>query len=194
MTFVTLRPAHECFLVNPQQNMYNRLVTPKGFLVMGVSGAGKTTFGMTLARRLGWDFFDADDFHPPANIAKMQAGIPLDDSDRTPWLAALHEKLSSTLQADRRPVLACSALKEKYRAQLLDGLEGILIVHLAGSYDLIRERMTGRAGHFMQPEMLASQFETLEPPTGALTVDISMPVDEAVENILQTCFPDRYAG
>lgn len=184
----------ECFLVNPQQNMYNRLVTPKGFLVMGVSGAGKTTFGMTLARRLGWDFFDADDFHPQANIAKMQAGIPLDDSDRTPWLAALHEKLSSTLQADRRPVLACSALKEKYRVQLLDGLEGILIVHLAGSYDLIRRRMTGRAEHFMQPEMLASQFETLEPPTGALTVDISMPVDETVENILQTCFPDRYAG
>ena len=178
----------------PFKTRYNYRMKPLGFLVMGVSGSGKTTLAKALAKRLGWDFLDADDFHPPENIAKMTAGIPLDDSDRTPWLAALHEKLSSTLQADRRPVLACSALKEKYRAQLLDGLEDILIVHLAGSYDLIRSRMTGRAGHFMQPEMLASQFETLEPPTGALTVDISMPVDEAVENILQTCFPDRYAG
>lgn len=158
---------------------------------MGVSGAGKTTFGKNLARRLRWNFFDADDFHPQANIAKMQAGIPLDDSDRTPWLAALHERLSSTLKADRHPVLACSALKENYRAQLLDGLDGFVIVHLAGSYDLILRRMSERAEHFMKPEMLASQFAALEPPPNALTVDVSMPLEEAVEMILRTCFPDR---
>lgn len=158
---------------------------------MGVSGAGKTTLGKALARRLGWDFLDADDFHPLANVAKMRAGIPLDDSNRTPWLAALHEQLSSMLNADRHPVLACSALKEKYRAQLLGGLDGILIVHLVGSYDLIRQRMTERTDHYMKPEMLASQFETLEPPPAALSVDVAMPLEEAVERILRTCFPDR---
>lgn len=158
---------------------------------MGVSGAGKTTLGKALASRLGWDFLDADDFHPQANIAKMRAGIPLDDSDRTPWLAALNEKLSSTLKANRHPVLACSALKEKYRAQLFDGLDGFIIIHLVGRYDLIRRRMSERAGHYMKPRMLASQFETLEAPPAALTVDVSMPLDEAVEMILRTCFPDR---
>src|SRR4030095_544887 len=94
---------------------------PKGFLVMGVSGSGKSTVGKALAEKLGWDFFDADDFHPPENIAKMAAGIPLNDSDRAPWLAALSNLLLSTLQANRHPVLACSALKETYRAKLLEG-------------------------------------------------------------------------
>lgn len=163
---------------------------PLGFLVMGVSGSGKTTLAKALAKRLGWDFLDADDFHPPENIAKMTAGIPLDDSDRTPWLAAIHEQLLSTLKADRRPVLACSALKEKYRAQLLDGLDGIVIVHLAGSYELIRSRLQGRRGHFMKAEMLRSQFEALECPPRALTVDVSTSLDEAVETVLQTCFPE----
>jgi gluconokinase len=172
------------------ETMYNPVMPPKGFLIMGVSGAGKTTLGKALARRLGWDFFDADDFHPAANIAKMLAGIPLDDSDRTPWLAALNEKLSSTLKADRHPVLACSALKEKYRAQLLGGLDRIVIVHLTGRYDLIRRRMSERTGHYMKPGMLTSQFETLEPPPAALTVDVSMPLEQAVEMILRTCFPD----
>lgn len=157
---------------------------------MGVSGSGKTTLARALAERLGWDFFDADDFHPPENIAKMRAGISLDDSDRTPWLAALHDQLLSTLKADRRPVLACSALKAKYRAQLLDGLEDIVIVHLAGSYELILSRLQGRKRHFMKVEMLMSQFDALETPAHAVTVDVSLPLDEAVAMLLQTCFPE----
>lgn len=157
---------------------------------MGVSGSGKTTLAKALANRLGWDFLDADDFHLPQNIAKMTAGTPLDDSDRTPWLASIHELLLSTLKADRRPVLACSALKEKYRAQLLDGLHGIVIVHLAGNYNVIRSRLQRRREHFMKAEMLRSQFEALESPPHALTVDVSLPLGKAVEIILQTCFPE----
>lgn len=159
-------------------------MTPLGFLVMGVSGSGKTTLAKALAERLGWDFFDADDFHPPENIAKMTAGIPLDDSDRTPWLASLHELLLSTLKADRHPVLACSALKERYRAQLLDGLDGMVIVHLAGSYELIRLRLEGRRGHFMRAEMLRSQFETLENPRDAFVLDASTPMEQMLDEIL----------
>jgi gluconokinase len=163
-------------------------MTPSGFLIMGVSGSGKTTLAKALADHLQWDFIDADDFHPPANLAKMTAGIPLDDSDRTPWLAALHDQLTSTLKADRHPVLACSALKEKYRTQLLDGLDGIVIIHLAGSYDLIRSRMDGRAGHYMKPEMLKSQFDALEEPQTAFVVDVSIPLDRALDMILQAYF------
>ena len=86
-------------------------------IVMGVSGSGKTSVGRSLAEKLGWDFYDADDFHPPANVAKMASGTPLDDSDRAPWLAALHDRISSSLKADQPGVLACSALKERYRRQ-----------------------------------------------------------------------------
>lgn len=157
---------------------------PLGFLVMGVSGSGKTTLAKALAQRLGWDFLDADDFHPPVNIAKMTAGIPLDDSDRTPWLASLHERLLSTLKADRHPVLACSALKEQYRAQLLDGLDGMVVVHLTGSYELIRARLEGRRGHFMRTEMLRSQFATLEFPREAFVVEASKPLEQALDEIL----------
>jgi gluconokinase len=172
----------------PVKIKYNYPMTPSGFLVMGVSGSGKTTLAKALADHLQWDFFDADDFHPPANVAKMTAGIPLDDLDRTPWLAALHDRLLFTLRAYRHPVLACSALREKYRTQLLDGLEGIVIIHLAGSYDLIRSRMDGRTGHYMKPEMLKSQFDALEEPRDAFVVDVSMPLDQALDMILQACF------
>ncbi len=157
---------------------------PTGYLIMGVSGSGKTAVGKALARRLGWEFLDADDFHPPANIAKMRAGIPLDDADREPWLAALHDRLSSVLAAGGHPVLACSALKEKYRRQLLEGNRGILIVFLKGDYDLIWERMIRRRGRFMRPEMLRSQFEALEEPRGALVVAIDRPVAVIVRQII----------
>lgn len=156
---------------------------------MGVSGCGKTSLAKALVNRLQWDFFDADDFHPPANVAKMTGGIPLDDSDRTPWLAALHDQLLSTLKADRHPVLACSALKRKYRAQLLDGLDGIVIIHLAGSYEAIWSRMNARIGHFMKPEMLKSQFDDLEIPRNAFVVDVSIPLNQALDTIVQTFFP-----
>jgi gluconokinase len=165
---------------------------PNGFLVMGVSGSGKTTVGKALAAKLGWDFFDADNFHSVENISKMAVGIPLSDSDRAPWLAALHDQLLSTLQAQRHPVLACSALKEKYRAQLLDGLDAIAILYLKGSYDLIWSRMSAREGHYMQPAMLQSQFETLEEPRNALVLDIAMPLDEMLDTILRQYSLKRY--
>jgi gluconokinase len=161
---------------------------PTGFIVMGVSGSGKSTLGQALAERLGWDFFDADDFHPPENIAKMAAGIPLNDSDRTPWLTSLSDLLLFVLKAERHPVLACSALKESYRQQLLAGTNGVEVIYLKGSYELIQERMSGREGHFMKPEMLKSQFSTLEEPKNALILDVSMPLDEMVGFVLEKRF------
>jgi gluconokinase len=151
---------------------------------MGVAGSGKTEVGKSLATQLGWDFYDADDFHPPENIAKMASGAPLDDSDRAPWLAALHDLISSSLRAYRPGVLACSALKERYRRQLMDGNDGVQLVHLKGSYDLIWSRMVKRTDHYMKPHMLKSQFETLEEPTNAIAVDIVKSVDEIVREIL----------
>jgi gluconokinase len=159
------------------------------FIVMGVSGSGKTVVGMSLADRLGWDFYDADDFHPPENVAKMANGTPLDDSDRAPWLDALHDLISSSLKLNHPGVLACSALKERYRQQLMDGNDGVQLIHLKGSYDLIWSRMEKRTDHYMKPHMLKSQFATLEAPTNALTIDISMSVDDIVQKIISTMSP-----
>ena len=156
------------------------------FIVMGVSGCGKSSVGKALAERLGWDFYDADDFHPPENVAKMVNGIPLDDSDRAPWLATLHDLISSSLKADQPGVLACSALKERYRQQLLKDNVGVQFIYLMGSYDLIWSRMSKRQDHYMKPQMLKSQFEALEEPTNALTMDISKSVDEIVGDILKS--------
>lgn len=155
------------------------------FIVMGVSGSGKTSVGKSLAKHLGWDFYDADDFHPPENVAKMAKTIPLTDSDRAPWLAALHELISSSLAQNRPGVLACSALKERYRQKLLEGNDRVRLIYLKGSYDLIWSRMSARKDHYMKPHMLQSQFETLEEPSNALTVDITPPVDEILKVILQ---------
>jgi gluconokinase len=154
------------------------------FIVMGVSGCGKTSVGQSVAQSLGWDFYDADDFHPPENVSKMASGIPLTDSDRAPWLASLHDLISSSLKADRPGVLACSALKERYRRQLMDDNAGVQLVHLKGSYELIWSRMETRTDHYMKPHMLKSQFEALEEPVNALTIDIALPIDEIVQSIL----------
>ena len=159
---------------------------PRFFIVMGVSGSGKSSVGKALAKRLGWDFYDADDFHPPENVVKMANGSALNDSDRAPWLAALHDLISSSLKADRPGVLACSALKERYRQQLVEGNEGVQIVYLKGSYDLIWSRMEKRTDHYMKPHMLKSQFEALEEPTNAIVMDISQSVAEIVQEILNT--------
>jgi gluconokinase len=159
-------------------------VKTRFFIVMGVSGCGKSSVGQSLAQFLGWDFYDADDFHPPENVAKMANGIPLDDSDRAPWLASLHELISSSLKADRPGVLACSALKESYRQRLIDGNDGVQIIYLKGTYELIWSRMETRTDHYMKPHMLKSQFEALEEPINALTIDISMSLDEIVQEIL----------
>jgi len=161
-----------------------------GYLIMGVAGSGKTTVGVMLAERLGredstrWEFLDADHYHPPANIAKMAAGLPLTDADRAPWLEALHDQLAATLQAGGHPVLACSALKQAYRDQLLEGLPGIVTVYLKGSYEVIWERMAARQGHYMLPAMLRSQFEALEEPEGALVVDVELPPEKIVDRIM----------
>lgn len=156
---------------------------PRFVIVMGVAGSGKTTVGAALASRMGWDFYDADDFHPPENIAKMSNGIPLDDADRTPWLASLRDLISTCMRAGRPGVLACSALKERYREQLLDGKRGVLLVYLRGSYELIWSRISARTNHYMKPHMLKSQFEALEEPQEALTLEVSSPVDELVQQI-----------
>jgi gluconokinase len=154
-------------------------------IVMGVSGSGKSSVGKALAQSLGWDFYDADDFHPPENVSKMANGIPLDDSDRAPWLGSLHDLISSSLTQNRPGVLACSALKQRYRQQLMDDNDGVQLVYLKGSYDLIWSRMEMRAHHYMKPHMLKSQFATLEEPVNALTVDITLTVDEIVQKVLR---------
>jgi len=156
-----------------------------GLIVIGVSGCGKSTVARILAERLDWDYYDADDFHPPENIAKMAAGIPLTDDDRSPWLATLNEMLAAQLSASRHPILACSALKKIYRDKLKMGNADLQIVYLKGDYDLILSRMSVREGHYMKAEMLKSQFDTLEEPRDALTVDIRLSPEEIVDQIMQ---------
>lgn len=138
---------------------------PPAILVMGVSSSGKTTVGELLAQRLGWEFRDADSFHPPANIAKMSAGTPLTDEDRWPWLDAIAAWIERHRLAGTHGVASCSALKRAYRDRLRDGHEDLRIVHLAGDFETIAARMAARQHHFMPPSLLRSQFETLETPT-----------------------------
>ena len=156
---------------------------PQGFLIMGVSGSGKSTLGKALAQELGWEFFDADDFHSPENIAKMSAGIPLTDLDRAPWLETLNHLLISTSMEDRHPVLACSALKENYRTRLLAGVEGMAVIHLKGSYEEVRSRLMAREGHYMKEQLLQSQFDALEEPESAIVLDVSMPLGKMLDTI-----------
>jgi len=154
-------------------------------VVMGVSGSGKSTVGAALAQRLRVPFADADDFHPPANIAKMTAGEPLDDDDRYPWLEAIGEWLAARC-ADGG-VMSCSALKRKYRDQLRRHCGDVVFLHLAGSPEVIGRRQASRPGHFMPASLLASQFDTLEPLTDdehGVTVDVDQDIDSIVENYL----------
>jgi gluconokinase len=153
-------------------------------IVMGVSGSGKTTVGEALARRLGWAFYDADTFHPEENVAKMSSGTPLDDEDRQPWLGALNTLISENLEKGASLVLACSALKEKYRQHLASGHEEqTKFVYLEGDFDTIYTRMQARQ-HFMKPAMLQTQFETLEEPVDAIVVDIRQAESDVIKDIL----------
>jgi len=152
-------------------------------VIMGVAGSGKTTIGRELAAELGWNFADADDFHPPANVAKMTAGIPLDDSDRAPWLAAIRLYIDARVDRRENAVVTCSALKEKHRAVLLGGSPDVKLVYLRGTRDLLWERISGRQDHFMKPAMLDSQLAALEEPVNALVVDIAPSPAEIIADI-----------
>ena len=146
---------------------------------MGVSGCGKSTIGAPLAARLGVPFLDADEFHPPANVAKMAAGTPLTDADRRPWLELLNERLRALSDA----VLACSALKQSYRQILSSGIPDCRFVYLSGTIELIRSRLTGRKHRYMPASLLESQFATLEPPQDAIEIDIRRGVEDCIAEI-----------
>lgn len=153
--------------------------------IMGVSGSGKTTIGRALSAETGIPFFDADDFHPAANKKKMKAGKPLDDHDRQGWLESLNE-LAKRQGTKGGAIIACSALKEKYRHVLSDGIAIPLHwVYLEGDFSLVRERMEARTDHFMPPELLHSQYEALEKPGNAVVADITKPPAEIVAEILR---------
>jgi gluconokinase len=151
-------------------------------VLMGVTGVGKTTVGCALADELQWRFADGDDFHSPANVAKMHAGIPLTDEDRLPWLQSLQDAIRGCLASGENLVLACSALKASYR-KLLRLSPQVKLVYLRGTRDLITKRLLSRQGHYMNPHLLRSQFETLEEPTDILTVDASLPLAEIAQQI-----------
>jgi gluconokinase len=153
-------------------------------VVMGVTGAGKTTVGERLAAALGAAFVDADDYHPPENVSKMRAGTPLGDADRWPWLARLNALLRERDAGGRGVVLACSALKAAYRAALLSGLPAARLVFLRGSPELIAARLTGRRGHYMNPRLLESQFAALEAPGDAIVVDVAAEPDAIVAAVV----------
>ena len=152
-------------------------------IVMGVSGSGKTTVGELLADRMGCGFSDADDFHPAANVEKMRAGIPLTDDDRWPWLQALRQAIEGWQAAGESRVIACSALKDAYR-EVLSPDDDVVFVFLKGSAETIAARLKGRKGHYMNPNLLASQFATLEEPDSAVAVDITPPPPAVVDEIM----------
>ena len=149
-------------------------------VLMGVSGSGKTTIGEALARRLGWKLIEGDDYHPRENVAKMAAGIPLEDADRWPWLDALNQRL----RGERNAIVTCSALKESYRRRLLAGIADARIVYLHAPKALIAARVAGRKHKFMPASLLDSQFATLEPPENAIAIDVSVDVGHSVEAIV----------
>jgi gluconokinase len=152
-------------------------------VVMGASGAGKSTVGALLAARRGMVFADADDFHPPENVAKMASGTPLDEADRAGWLAALAEGIDAWLAAGREVVLACSALRAAHRDVLFRDREHMRLVHLRVSRATLARRLGERQGHFMAPVLLDSQLATLEEPEDAIVVDADAPVEEVIAAI-----------
>ncbi len=161
-------------------------------VIMGVSGSGKSTVARPLADRLGWPFQEGDELHPAANVAKMKAGIALDDADRAPWLDAIAGWISARLSAGTGGVITCSALKHAYRDRLRTAGAGLVFVYLKGSKTVIGERIANRRGHFMPAALLDSQFATLEEPTPdehAIVVDIDQSVEAQVNDIVGAVCP-----
>ena len=152
-------------------------------VVMGVAGSGKSTVGTMLADAMHCPFLEGDSLHSAANVRKMARGIPLTDADRAPWLAAIHARLVEAFRSGGHLVVACSALKQRYRVTLADGVP-ITWVYLKGSETLLRSRLRHRGGHYMKVDMLASQFEALEEPTDAIVVDVSPSPGVIVERVL----------
>lgn len=153
------------------------------FVIMGVSGCGKTTVARSLADRTGGVYLDADDFHPPENKQKMSAGIPLTDDNRRDWLTALNRELQRRSRDGQTVFLACSALRESYRRRIADAVPGLQFIYLRGTRECIANRLSKRTGHFMSPSLLESQFATLEEPPDAITVDIDRPMDALMEDL-----------
>jgi len=154
-------------------------------IVFGVSGAGKTTIGKLLAEDLGWQFYEGDDFHPLANIEKMRSGRPLTDEDRWPWLDRLRDQITRSLAAKENAVLSCSALKRAYRERLRVS-DDVKFVFLRGDYALVEKQLRRRRGHFMNPDLLRSQFTDLEEPEAdedVLTIELGRTPQELVEDI-----------
>ena len=152
---------------------------------MGVAGSGKTTIAKLFAEKTGVVFYEGDDFHPPENVAKMRAGISLNDADREKWLQSLRKIIIDSLAKKEFIALTCSALKSKYRDTLAAGDSHVKFVHLTGPRDLIAERLKNRRGHFMPPALLASQFAILEPPADALVFNCAQPPKKIVAQLIQ---------
>lgn len=151
-------------------------------LITGVTGSGKSTIGRLLAAQLQWKFYEGDDFHPSVNIEKLKRGAPLDDEDRLPWLTAIRETIRAAIDQGEDAVIACSALKESYRRMLRINAD-VVLIHLQANSELIDERLKHRTGHFMNPALIRSQFETLEQPEAALQIDASLAPREIVRTI-----------
>jgi len=161
---------------------------PCALIVMGVSGAGKSTVAEALAARLGWRCEDGDRFHPESNVAKMSAGQPLTDEDRWPWLKAIADEIDRLCGKEQRAVFSCSALKRTCRSVLVHGRSDVRLIFLDGAPALIAGRLAARKGHFMPPGLLNSQFGALEPPASdedAVTVSIDAPVEAIVDDIVR---------
>lgn len=173
------------------------MAAPRVLVIMGVSGCGKTTIGALLAERYGWEFEEGDDLHPQANVDKMRSGHALDDADRWPWLAKVAEWIQQRLDAGRNGVITCSALKRSYRDVLNAGGAGVVFVYLAGTPETIAARLAMRRGHFMPPDLLASQFDDLEEPAPDepfIRIGIGAPPEEILQQIADGLGLDSRAG
>ncbi|MEG9544903.1 gluconokinase [Mannheimia sp. HC-2023] len=159
----------------------------KAFILMGVSSTGKTSVGTAVAQKLGLKLIDGDDLHPRANIVKMASGTPLNDDDRRPWLERINDAAFSLEQKSEKGIIVCSALKKKYRDQIREGNADVKFLFLNGSFELVLERMKQRKGHFMKPEMLQSQFNTLEIPQADEPDVIFIDIDGNFEEVVERC-------